>query len=72
MQVYRVLRGANATDWDLLSHADRRTRSRRPLSLLEAEEWAGISVYDTNVAAREAARTFRLGSFLAMLTIPEH
>jgi hypothetical protein len=69
--LYRILQTATPTAWDFTSHAERGTRPRTRLSELAEIEWRGVSTYDTIDAASEAARRYRLGTFLAVLDVAE-
>ena len=72
MFLYRVVRGDPPTTADFRSHEAR----GRPLPPGANEQtrrlWSGISVYDTEERARQAALDYpRLGAYIAMLEVRE-
>ena len=69
--LYRILQSATPTAWDFMSHAERGIEPRTRLSELARSDWEGVSTYDTVEAASEAARRYRLGTFLAVLDVAE-
>jgi hypothetical protein len=69
--LYRILQSATPSRWDFTSHAERGIEPRTRLSELARSDWEGVSTYDTVEAASEAARRYRLGTFLAVLDVAE-
>jgi hypothetical protein len=71
MILYRVLQSERPARWDFLSHEARGLQPCGRLSGLAAIEWAGVSTFDTVLAARAAAEKHNLGRFIALLDVPE-
>jgi len=77
-RLYRIVRTDPPSRDDFLSNWVVRERDiaagRRPRSVPADGEalhmWSGISTYDSVAAAREQARRYRLGGFIATLEIP--
>lgn len=70
MTLYRILPGSVAAVGDLRSHMAQ-CDPRRGAELVDHCLWAGVSTFDAADKAARRARRFAIGTFLAVLEIPD-